>query len=71
MEQSKNLMPQSQVDMALDPVDIGGSGHTLDTFSLDIICSTTILVQITTNTVTIGVGPMHGIHNYCKTSELT
>ena len=50
-------------------IDIGESGHTPDTFSLDVICSATIQVRRTTNTV--AVGPMRGLHNYRKTSELT
>ena len=39
-----------------------------DTYSLDVICSATIQVQKATNTV--AVGPMCGLNNYRKTSEL-
>ena len=48
---------------------IGESGHTPDTFSLDVIYSTTIQVRRTTNTAAVGL--MCGLHNYRKTSELT
>ena len=48
---------------------VGESGHSPDTFSLDVICSATIQVQRTTNAVAIG--PMRDLHYYCKTSELT
>ena len=47
---------------------IGESGHTPDTFSLDVICSATIQVRRTTNTV--AVATMCGLNNR-KTSELT
>ena len=53
----------------LSSMAVGESGHTPDTFTLDVICSATIQVRRTTNT--IAVGPMHGLHIYHKTSELT
>ena len=48
---------------------VGESGHTPDTFSLDVICSATIQVRRTTNTVAVGL--MRGLHDNRKTSELT
>ena len=48
---------------------VGESGHSPDTFSLDAICSVTIQVRRTTNT--FAVGPMRVLHHYRKTSELT
>ena len=38
------------------------SGHSPDTFSLDVICSVTIQAGRTTNT--LAVGPMCGLHDY-------
>ena len=51
------------------PVGIGESGHSPDTFSLDIIYLATIHVRRATNTV--AVGPMSGFHDNRKTPELT
>ena len=45
-------------------VCIGESGHTLDTFSFDVICLATIQVWRTTNTV--AVGPVCGLYNSAK-----
>ena len=48
---------------------LGESGYTQETFSLDVIYSATVQVRRTTNTV--AVGPICGLHNHWKTSELT
>ena len=65
-----DLSPQHYANHSLDPGDhcltgladdVGESGHTPDTFSLEVIWSATVQVRRTANTVS--VGPMCGLHN--------
>ena len=63
------FLAQPTISPVTKPTKVGESGHSPDNFSLDIICSATVQVWRTTNTV--AVGPMCGLQNYCKTSELS